>query len=173
MATPGPGFEYALFAVAVFLVAAPLTLLSVLLEPWTSTYPRALASSISGLTGFAFAAVLILQIDPATATTPLLMALGYAFVPVCIATIVLLAASRLRYPDALKYATGSWLATHVLVFLPGIATNPLLDGTTPPIFTLIDTTSPVLGVQWYTGFLGLTAGVGVIAGVLGYRIAGR
>lgn len=168
MAALGPGFVYSLFAVAVFIVAVPLTLLSILLEPWSSTYPRALGSCLGGLLGFVVAAVIILKIDPATARTPILMVLGYAIVPVTTATAALFLLSRLRYGAALKYATGSWLVAHVLVFLPGIGTNPLLAGTRPPIFALIDHTPPLLGLSWYTGFLALSTAIGALAAGIGH-----
>lgn len=173
MAAVGPGFVYGLFAVAVFIVAVPLSLLSILLEPWSSTYPRALGSCLGGLLGFAVAAVIVLQIDPTTARTPILMVLGYAIVPVALATVLLFVVARVRYGTALKHATGSWLIVHVLVFLPGIGTNPLLAGSRAPLFSLIDHTPALLGLTWYSGFLALTAAVGILAATIGYALFHR
>lgn len=172
MASVGPGFVYAVLAVAVFVAGLVVSLVALLLEPWSASFPRAVASCLGGLLALGVAAAILNPVDPAAVRTPLLVAAGYALVPTTVATVLLAISTRHPFGDTLRLAIGSWLGTLVLVFLPGIASNPLVAGDAAPVFALIDSTPSLFGVAWFSGFLALMTGVGVVSALLGRHWAG-
>lgn len=164
MTNIGPGLVYGMVHLwGLFLVALPILAGSFLLDRWVRDYARSLVAAILAHAGLALG----IALWTGTADLDLVWTFGtlgvlYVPWPLAIATTVVKLGRETSLETAARLAVLGWVLVLAGTFvLPFLDVNPL---------AVIEGTPALFGLAWLSGYVGLTAATGVLAGLCGIAL---